>query len=199
MTSLVIVVQSAEVARCLVFQKIAEHREHVDFFWAAFLFYHQPPPTSSSSSSFMRAAKESGKNLIHVIKVSKSDSRSVLKFSARNTSCGDCAECRSKSFETLPDLKRHFEGRHHCVVTIKSLTSEPKATAAVQSSERGQFWNSSPFPGWSRLSFSCFFQIFRVWALLFVFRPFIWLSQLTGLNWFVTAGTKNSPISHCPI
>ena len=91
----------------------------------------------------MRAAKESGKNLIHVIKVSKSDSRSVLKFSARNTSCGDCAECRSKSFETLPDLKRHFEGRHHCVVTIKSLTSEPKATAAVQSSERGQFWNSS--------------------------------------------------------
>jgi hypothetical protein len=60
----------------------------------------------------MRAAKESGRNLIHVVKaVRKGDRndepRSVLKAPA----VADCAVCRSEAFETLPDMKRHFEAR----------------------------------------------------------------------------------------
>ena len=90
----------------------------------------------------MRAAKERGKNLIHVIKATKSDSRSVLKFSARNTSC---AECRSKTFETLSDVKRHFESRHDCVVTFKSVSSDPKEAKAAQKVDRikGNFISKS--------------------------------------------------------
>jgi len=81
----------------------------------------------------MRAAKESEKNLIHVIKVvpkkveeKVENSRSVLKFSAQHSSCKDCAVCRSKSVETLKDLKRHFEARHGVAITLRSISTDPE-------------------------------------------------------------------------
>ncbi len=80
----------------------------------------------------MRAAKESGKNLIHVIKSVKkkprpdqSDAavpRSVLKSTY---SCKDCSVCRT-SFETLVDMKRHFETSHGCQITLKTISGEPE-------------------------------------------------------------------------
>ena len=107
----------------------------------------------SFQPSFMRAAKESEKNLIHVIKVvrKKNDekvenSRSVFKFSAQHSrSCKDCAVCRSKSLETLKDLKRHFESRHGVVITLKSISSDPEEPKEKPLAHKGaivsEFWS----------------------------------------------------------
>lgn len=80
----------------------------------------------------MRAAKESGKNLIHVIKSVKKKSRSdqndvtVPRSVLKSTySCKDCPVCRS-SFETLVDMKRHFETSHGCQITLKTISGEPE-------------------------------------------------------------------------